>query len=222
MAAEVAGYRVWDLPTRISHWALVILLLVQFASGLFGLLSMQVHLWCGYTLFAVLIFRILWGFFGSDSARFSRFVRGPGAFLAHLRGLSEPRPGYWPGHNPAGAWSVLILLSLTLAQSLTGLFAREYGGVAGPLADRVGRELASDFNELHQWLYWLLLLWILVHIGAALYHLLYKRENLITPIFAHGRLPLPSDPGLGFAGAVRAWLLLAVSIALVAAFVLFA
>lgn len=220
MAAAIAAYRVWDLPTRLSHWALVILLLVQLASGLFGLLSMQIHLWCGYALLSVLLFRILWGIFGSDSARFSRFLRGPGAFFSYLRGLSEPRPGYWPGHNPAGGWSVLVLLGLTLVQSLTGLFASQYGGVSGPLAGQVDRELARSLNELHEWLYWLLLLWILVHIGVALYHLLHKRENLITAIFGHGRLQLRSDPGLGFAGAVRAWLLLAVSAASVAALVL--
>lgn len=216
-----AGFRVWDLPTRLSHWALVVLLLIQFASGLFGLLSMQVHLWGGYALLVVLLFRVLWGLCGSDSARFTHFLRGPRTTLGYLRRLPEPGPAYWPGHNPVGAWSILLLLGLSLAQSFTGLFAREYGGVAGALADRAGRELSRNMNELHQWLYWLLLLWILIHVGAALFHLLHKRENLIVPIFSHGRLPLPADPGLRFAGAVRAWLLMAISLAVVGAIIVF-
>lgn len=215
-----APVRVWDLPVRLSHWAMLILLLVQFGTGLFGLFDMRVHLWAGYALLTVLVFRILWGLFGSDSARFSRFIRGPRATLAYLRDLAEPRPAHWPGHNPVGAWSVLVLLALTLAQSVTGLFAREYGGVAGPLADRVGRQLGRSLSDPHAWLYWLMLLWILVHVGAAFYHLLYKRENRIGPIFGNGRLPLYRDPGLRFAGVGRAWLLLAVSIAAVAVIVL--
>lgn len=211
---------VWDRPTRLSHWALAVLLPVQFVTGLTGLLPKIVHLWCGYVLLTVLLFRLLWGLFGSDSARFARFLRGPKATFAYLRQLPEPRPSYWPGHNPIGAWSVLILLGLTLAQSLSGLFARQYRGIAGPLADTVSRDLARALSDPHDWLYWLLLLWILVHIGAALYHLRHKRENLIRPIFGDGRLPLPNEPDLHFAGMGRAWLLLAVSAALVAAIVL--
>lgn len=216
----LARHRVWDLPTRLSHWALVVLLLLQFGTGLFGLGSMQWHLWGGYALLVVLLFRILWGLFGSESARFSQFLRGPAVSLAYLRRLPEAAPSFWPGHNPIGAWSVLLLLGLTLAQSLTGLFAREYGGVAGPLVAHVSRETAQRMHEWHESLYWLLLLWILVHVGAALFHLLHKRENLIAPIFGNGRLPLPQAPPLRFASAARAWLLLAISITAVAALVL--
>src|SRR5690606_8782207 len=115
-------YPVWDLPTRLSHWAIALLVLAQFGSGLFGILPMDSHLWCGYALLVALLFRILWGFVGSRSARFSHFLRGPGAVAAYARTLFSPQPSRWPGHNPLGGWSIVLMLALALAQCVTGLF----------------------------------------------------------------------------------------------------
>lgn len=208
-------YRVWDLPTRLSHWAIAVLVVTQFASGLFGLLPMRWHLWCGYALLVVLLFRIVWGFVGSQSARFGQFLRGPGAVASHARTLLDPRPSRWPGHNPLGGWSILLMLSLMLTQSLTGLFT-ESMDLAGPLAASVDRATARAAEDWHGLLYWPLLLLVLVHIAAGLFHLLYKRENLIAPIFGDGRLELERDPALGFAGVVRALVVLAIAIGVVA------
>ncbi len=212
-------YRVWDLPSRLSHWAIVILMFAQIASGLFELLPMSTHLWCGYALLVVLIFRVLWGFFGSDSARFSRFLRGPAAVLRYARTLPSTNPSHFPGHNPLGGWSVVLLLSFGLVQAVSGLFAGRPGDLVGPLVGRVSRDVSHAMEDLHESFVWLLVLLILVHIGAGLFYLLHKRENLISPMFGDGRLPLANDPAIRFAGAARAWLLLGLSVLMVAAVV---
>ena len=212
-------YRVWDLPTRLSHWAIALLVTVQFGSGLFGVLPMDWHLWCGYALLVALLFRVVWGFVGSSSARFGRFVRGPGAVAAYARRLFDPSPSRWPGHNPLGGWSIVLMLALALAQSLTGLFSESID-LAGPLAASVDRATSRAAGDWHGWLYWPLLLLVLLHIGAGLFHLLHKRENLIAPIFGDGRLPLDDDPAFVFAGPGRALLVLAAALAVVAALVM--
>lgn len=210
-------YRVWDLPTRLCHWALVWLLAAQWASGQFGLLPIASHLWLGYALLVVVVFRILWGVFGSDSARFSRFLRGPAALRAYLGQLRSDRPTHWPGHNPVGGWASVLLLALILVQAVTGLYAERRGVLAGPLVETVSRGTVRSLTDLHGLLHWLLLPVIAVHIGAALYYRRRKGENRIGPIFGNGRIDLPEAPALRFAGPLRALLLLAVSLALVAA-----
>lgn len=219
MKTELPRYRVWDLPSRLSHWLLAVLILIQFASGLFELLPMSAHVWGGYMLLVVVLFRILWGFWGSQSARFSTFLRGPAAVVCYSRTIASEKPSHWPGHNPLGGWSIVLLLGLTLVQSITGLFAQKIGEVAGPLATRVDRDTAQTLHDLHEWLHWILLMFIVIHVIAALFYLLHKRENLIGPIFGKGRLSLSSDPQLRFAGSGRALLLLSISVALVAAVV---
>jgi cytochrome b len=215
----VARYRVWDLPTRLSHWAIAVLVIVQFGSGLFDVLPMDWHLWCGYALLAAVLFRIGWGFVGSPSARFGAFLRGPGAVSAYARTLFNAQPSRWPGHNPLGGWSIVLMLSLTLAQSITGLFSESID-VIGPLAQSVDRATSRAAGDWHGWLYWPLLALVVLHIAAALTHLLHKRENLIAPIFGDGRLELEKDPGFTFAGALRALMVLAVAVAIVAAIAL--
>ena len=212
-------HRVWDLPSRLSHWAIALLVFAQFSSGLFELLPMSTHLWCGYALIVVVLFRILWGFFGSDSARFSRFLRGPSAVLRYARSLSSAQPSHWPGHNPIGGWSVVLLLAFTLVQAVSGLFAGKIGDLMGPLAGRVDRDLSHALNDLHESFVWLLLLLVTTHIGAGLFYLLHKRENLIAPMFGNGRLPLEHDPNVRFASSLRALSLLSLSAIVVMALV---
>jgi len=210
-------YRVWDMPSRLSHGAIVILVFIQFASGLLELLPMSLHLWCGYALLAVVIFRILWGFIGSESARFSRFLRGPADMLRYARTLPSTTPSHTPGHNPLGGWSVVFLLGFTLVQALSGLFAGRPGDLVGPLVGRVGRDVSHALNDLHESFVWLLVLLVLMHVGAGLFYLIHKRENLIAPMFGDGRLPLPTDPAIRFASSGRAWALLVLSVLMVAA-----
>lgn len=215
-----ARHRVWDLPSRLSHWALAILILAQFASGLFGLLPMTLHVWGGYAVLAVALFRVLWGFFGSQSARFRHFLRGPAEIVRYARSLGQPPEGYHVGHNPLGGWSVVALLAFTLAQAVTGLFTGRAGAPLRDQADTFGRGTGRALADVHEWLYWFLLLLVIAHVAAALFYLFVRRQNLIVPMFGDGRLPLARDPALRFAGTGRAVVLLAISVAAVAAAVI--
>lgn len=215
------SHPIWDLPSRLSHWAIAVLFVVQFAGGQYDLFSTAVHLWLGYALLAVVLFRILWGFAGSDSARFSRFLRGPGSVARYLARLPGGAPTHSPGHNPIGGWSALLMLVLLLLQSFTGLFVETWDELRGPLAERVGRDTAMLMTDLHATLHWPLLVIVIIHILAVLYYRLRKHEDRIGPIFGSGRIELPHPPGLRFAGPGRALAVLAVSVSAVAAIVIF-
>src|SRR6185312_12815507 len=104
---------VWDLPTRLFHWALAILILLQYGTAEWHWLSMRWHVWLGYATLALLLFRVFWGFAGSQTARFADFVRGPRRVFVYMRELLAARAtfdaGHNPGHNPMGGWSVLAM-----------------------------------------------------------------------------------------------------------------
>lgn len=213
--AEPAQTTVWDLPTRLFHWALVVLIAVQYASGEFGILSMEWHFRLGYATLALVVFRVLWGFAGSSTSRFAAFVRGPSAVIGYARDALAGRATDVPGHNPLGGWSVLLMLASILVQSLSGLFSSDDLTETGPLAARVSDAAVKWMTRVHHINRWVLLLLIVLHLGAVLLHWVMRRENLVAPML-HGR-------GRGVAGApmraVPAWralVLLALSSAAVA------
>ena len=102
--------RVWDLPVRLFHWALVVLMAISYFTGRAGDDWMKFHFWSGYAILTLILFRIAWGFLGSTTARFADFVKGPAAAIGHLRellGRDRPREA---GHNPMGGAMVVMLL----------------------------------------------------------------------------------------------------------------
>ena len=116
--------KVWDLPVRICHWLLVIIIAFQFISVKVLDESMlsnatQWHFYGGYTCLALVVFRVLWGILGTYYAKFSQFVKSPIKTFHYLRGRGVQNH---IGHNPAGAYSVIALLLLILAQAVSGLF----------------------------------------------------------------------------------------------------
>jgi cytochrome b len=190
--------RIWDLPVRLFHWTLVVLMAVSYFSGQTGGDWMKLHFWSGYAILTLLLFRIVWGFVGSTTARFTHFVRGPMAAIEHLKelaGTDRPRD---VGHNPLGGAMVIALLLGLLLQVVAGLFSADTdeGTVSGPLANRVPDnwvDAATAFH--HAWINVLLLL-VALHVLAALTYLVWKRQNLIGAMFT-GRKPLDDvvEPG---------------------------
>lgn len=211
-------YRLWDLPTRLFHWSLVLLVLLQWLTGEYELLPMRWHYLGGYAILALLLFRLLWGFLGSQSSRFASFVRGPLAVLRYARTIHHRAPENLAGHNPLGGWSVLALLACLLLQVVTGLFASDDVLVAGPFAASVSEDVSEFFTEVHEYNKIVLLALIGAHVLAVLWHLLGKRENLLAAMLT-GRRALPEDPALRFAGVFRALVLFALSVAAVWALV---
>lgn len=174
--------RVWDLPTRVTHWALVVVFGVLWWTAETG--RMEWHRWAGYTLLAFLLFRIYWGFFGSSTARFSGFVRGPRAIGEYLRGTWAAAVG----HNPLGALSVVGLLGLLLLQVTLGLFAVDVDGIeSGPLSLYVSFETGRAAAEWHEIVFTALQVLIALHIIAVFFYLLGKRQNLIGAMFSGQR-----------------------------------
>jgi len=183
--------RIWDLPVRLFHWTLVVLMAVSYVSGQTGGDWMKLHFWSGYAILTLLLFRIVWGFVGSTTARFTHFVKGPMAAIEHLKelaGTDRPRD---VGHNPLGGAMVIALLLGLLLRVVAGLFSADTdeGTVSGPLANRVPDnwvDAATAFH--HAWINVLLLL-VALHVLAALTYLVWKRQNLIGAMFT-GRKPL--------------------------------
>jgi cytochrome b len=170
--------RVWDIPVRICHWAIALAVLGCYGTAEYGWLDMQWHFYFGYSVLCLTCFRVLWGIFGSEHARFADFVRGPGAIIAYLRGRLPERLG----HSPIGALSVILLLALLLAQSISGLFNSDEVIWYGPLNERVSAKVAHFMADVHERGETLLLIAIGLHIVAIAYYLVVKKKNLITPM----------------------------------------
>jgi cytochrome b len=174
--------RIWDWPTRLVHWLLVALVFFSWGSAKYQ--HMDLHRYSGYTVLGLLMFRLYWGFVGSDTARFSRFIKGPSSVLAYLRA-----PSTIIGHNPLGALSVMVLLALLIAQVTLGLFAVDIDGLeSGPLSYLVSFETGRASAKLHANVFNFLLGFIALHVAAIFYYLLVRRDNLIGPMVTGNKL----------------------------------
>jgi cytochrome b len=186
----VSDLRVWDLPVRLMHWGLVIALGVCWWSGVNN--QLQYHLYSGYAALWIVLMRIYWGLVGSDTARFTSFVRGPGAVLDYARKLHRRDAGHSHGHNPLGAVSVVLMLALVLTVVCLGLFAVDVDGLySGPLSVYVtfkeGRHLARLHYRWFTYLEWL----VALHLVAVAFYFAYKRENLIRAMITGKRRGAP-------------------------------
>jgi cytochrome b len=188
-AAAVAAtrrQRVWDAPTRIMHWLLVASLGVCWWSGVSN--ELQYHLYSGYAVLWIALMRLYWGFFGSSTARFTHFVRGPVGILNYARTLHHRDTAHSYGHNPVGAISVLLMLGVVLAVVGLGLFAVDVDGLySGPLSSYVTFKGGRHLAHLHyQWFEYLLAV-IALHIAAVGFYFVYKRQNLVAPMISGSR-----------------------------------
>jgi cytochrome b len=173
----VPRVRVWDLPVRLFHWAIVLLVPAMWATH--ELERMDLHILLGQVMLGLVLFRIIWGLIGSSTARFAGFVRGPRAVWRYLRGRG--RPAF--GHNPLGGWSVVAMLLLLLTQIGLGLFAIDEDALyEGPLSHLVSYETARILAHRHETIFYVLLALIAVHIAAILFYLLVRRDNLVAPM----------------------------------------
>lgn len=187
---------VWDLPTRLVHWALAALVAFSWWSAQFG--HIRWHIWSGCTILALILFRLLWGFVGSSTARFSGFVRGPRTIRRYLR-------GEWAGvgHNPLGALSVIALLGATAIQVGLGLVAQDEDGLyLGPLSGLLSTAASNRARDIHGIFFYVLLALIALHLAAIFYYRVRIRKNLVRAMIT-GRAPL--DPAAGPMRPGRAW-----------------
>ena len=179
---------VWDRPTRIFHWILVVLVVVCYLSGRNG--RFDIHIPAGQALLVLVAARIIWGFAGSASSRFRAFIRPPHEIAAYLPTLLRREPDGRAGHNPLGGLAVIAMLLVLAAQAGLGLFAVDVDGLYdGPLSFLVSYDAAREAADLHAIVVDALLILVGLHIVAVLFHLFYKRENLTRAmVIGRGRL----------------------------------
>ncbi len=212
---EIGGkkIRVWDLPTRMFHWSIVALFIVSWVSAEIGGTAMQYHLWSGYAILALVLFRVLWGVVGSETTRFAHFVRGPKTVMAHTRAFFKS--GYRStaiGHNALGGWSVLLMLFALALQTTTGLFANDDIATEGPLYHLVSKATSDLISQIHSGAFNVLLALVAIHIAAIVFYRVVHHEDLLTPMLTGDKLTPPGVPPLRQASVWLA-LMLAVSAA---------
>ena len=181
--------RVWDLPTRLFHWLLLVGVVTAFISVKLGGNAMVWHGRAGTFVLSLLIFRLLWGFMGSPTAQFQSFLKGPRTVWRYIQGQTSGTLGTVGtlghasvGHNPLGALSVVALLGLFFFQTLTGLGASDDIFFDGPLAKDLGSDTVSLLTSLHKSTEPFLLGLVTLHVAAIIFYRLVKKTDLVQPM----------------------------------------
>jgi cytochrome b len=198
--------KVWDVPIRLFHWLLLIFVVTSVTTAKIGGNLMTMHMFSGYLVLTLLIFRLAWGVVGGHHARFVSFVHGPITVLRYAARLARMDTPRYLGHNPLGAWSVVAMLSVLLVQASTGLFASDDIFTEGPLYPLVSNADSRALTRIHNINFIVIGCLVAVHLAAVLFHLLVKGENLIKPMFTglklwHGDAP-PCGGSLWTAGLI--------------------
>lgn len=187
--------RAWDLPTRLFKWTLVALVVCAWLSQRYGEqlgdISLRWHRYNGYAILILIVFRLLWGFVGSSTARFSRWVSSPFKALDYGLALIKREPRPYLGHNPLGAWMIIALLLGLSSQGFAGLFTVDqndiFGGpFAGFDAPTVWQKRLSSY---HRQAFYFLLALVTVHVGVNLFYQYVKKDPIIRAMIT-GRKPV--------------------------------
>ncbi len=221
--------RVWDLPTRLFHWSLVILIICSWASyefsGLVGDTTLLWHRLNGYAILILLIWRVLWGLFGSPSARFSNFLTWPWTAAAYGFDLIRGRDRRYLGHTPLGAYMIVALIVVVATQGTLGLMATEHNYVTwGPLSALAGSDERSiELAKWHVWIFDKLLLGLIaLHIAVNVFYRIIKKDRLIEAMVTGTKPPGTYDDESRVANAEIDRPLLRAMICLVVATAIFA
>ena len=185
--------RVWDLPTRIFHWTLLLCLIGLVVTASIGGSGMNWHFRFGYTVTTLLLFRLVWGLIGGRWSRFSAFIYAPATILNYLKGAGRPRDSV--GHTPLGAFSVFGLLGFLAAQVTTGMLSDDEIAFAGPLSRFVSNSTVSLATSYHADIgKWIVLALVLLHFAAIAYYQRRKHQLIGAMVFGDKTLATP-EPG---------------------------
>ena len=184
--------RVWDLPTRLFHWLLAILVVILVATAYAG--AMEWHARAGFAVLALLLFRIVWGFIGGRWSRFASFLYSPRSLAGYLRGKAHP--DHLVGHNPLGAASVFAMLLVLLVQVATGLVTDDEIAFQGPLNRFVSTANGLAATWYHRQVgQWLVIALVVLHVAAIAWYVFRKRQVLVRPMVVGDReLVAPTTP----------------------------
>ena len=197
----VVAVRVWDVPTRLFHGGIALLVTANLVTGKFdsvlGASTLEWHKRCGYAILALVTFRLVWGFAGGTHARFASFLRGPGEVVAYARSLASRRHPGSVGHNPMGGGAGVAMIAALGVQAATGLFlVQEDYGFAGPFSRFVSGAMSDRLNAVHKANFWVIASLVVLHLSAVAFHTVRWREDLVGAMLS-GTKRLPER----FAGA---------------------
>lgn len=181
---------VWALPTRLFHWSFGTCITLAFLSGE-GIipLNMEQHMWLGSAALTLILFRIFWGLFAGDYARFDRFSLRLSALSVYAAQLIKRTPPSHAGHSPAGSWSVVLILAITLTQSITGLMSSDAIFTEGPLVPMVPNEIVDTATNIHHWVSKMVLAIVVLHLLAVFYYeAICKQQILLAMITGSKKL----------------------------------
>lgn len=186
--------RVWDLPTRLFHWALAACVIGLLATAWAPGAWIEWHARLGIAVLALLAFRLVWGLVGGRWSRFAAFLHAPDSVVAYLRGRAHP--DHLVGHNPLGAASVLAMLAALLAQVGTGLVSDDEIAFQGPLNRLVDTDTGLAATAWHAEVgQWLLVALIGLHVGAVLFYQWRRKQDLLGPMLRGDKvLAFPATP----------------------------
>jgi cytochrome b len=180
--------RIWDLPTRLFHWLLVLaFILAWLTQGESRYLD--IHVFSGYLFLGLLIFRLVWGFIGSDYAHFRHFMFSWRTVQNYLKTLFTAQRQHFLGHNPAGSWAVFLMLGLSLIVSLTGLLTLGGEEQHGLLAGFIHFAWGEIYHQWHDLTAWLLLGLVGIHLLGVLIESALHHENLVKAMVSGSKIP---------------------------------
>lgn len=195
----------WDGPTRLFKWALVGLVVSAVISDKAGGGSPTWHVWNGYAVLVLVVFRLLWGVVGGSTARFAGFLASPIATIRYGLGLLRGREAHYLGHNPLGGWMVVALIALPGVMGVSGLFNADVDRmiVEGPLAAKLSDAAVTLAHRIHHNAFQILLICIVLHVAAVVFHAVVKKERLV-PAMVTGKKPATAfaDPAPATPGSV--------------------
>lgn len=177
---------VWDIPTRLFHWLLVLAIVAQWATAELGDDFMEWHFYIGYFTLGLIVFRLFWGIVGSRYARFSDFIKSPTTIWRFTTSLFKKTPSNYIGHNPLGGLIVPLVLVLIAMQAITGLFATDDVLYSGPYLSTVSNEWQETLDWLHHKTFDAITLVIVIHLLALIWHKVFLKHNLVAAMF-HGK-----------------------------------
>ncbi|HYC43323.1 MAG TPA: cytochrome b/b6 domain-containing protein [Noviherbaspirillum sp.] len=184
--------RIWDVPTRLFHWMLVLSVAAAIVTGKVGGNLMVWHGRIGLLIVGLLAFRLAWGIVGSTYARFAQFLPTPRKLVAYLKGTRTD-----PGHSPLGALAVFAFLGLLLVQAATGLVSNDDIAFYGPLYELVGRAVSNRLTGIHQQLPAVLMAMVALHVSAIVFYAVRRNQNLVKPIITGWKEDSEGEPARG-------------------------
>ncbi len=197
--------KVWDLPIRLFHWSMLGLLVALWWTADAG--EMDWHQVAAYSLMVLILFRVVWGFIGSDTARFSHFIKSPKVAINYVKTIKKQRHDV--GHNPLGGYMVLAMILVLLVQLISGLFATDEVFTEGPLFSTVSEASAQLLTWLHKVNFNLLLVMIGMHVLAVIVHQLRGDKLVGAMVTGYKFLPQEAE-SLTFSSSIKALTILSV------------